>query len=126
MRDLTGKYCIVTGAGKGIGKAIAKRFLLEQAAGVAILEWDLELAKATAKELDPTGEWQITGFNDLAYNRADGKLYGLFYSKKNNLAVPFLCNIDMFSGGQSVDGDTDRFAVGLAEDRNVQRVSDIR
>ena len=56
MRDLTGKYCIVTGAGKGIGKAIVKRFLMENAAGVAILEWDLELAKATAKELDPTGE----------------------------------------------------------------------
>ena len=56
MRDLTGKYCIVTGAGKGIGKAIAKRFLMENAAGVAILEWDLALAQATAKELDPTGE----------------------------------------------------------------------
>ena len=56
MRDLTGKYCIVTGAGKGIGKAIAKRFLMENAAGVAILEWNLELAQATAKELDPTGE----------------------------------------------------------------------
>ena len=56
MRDLTGKYCIVTGAGKGIGKAIVKRFLMENAAGVAILEWDLELAKATAKELDPAGE----------------------------------------------------------------------
>lgn len=56
MRNLNGKYCIVTGAGKGIGKAIVKRFLAEEAAGVAILEWDLELAEATAKELDPTGE----------------------------------------------------------------------
>lgn len=56
MRDLTGKYCIVTGAGKGIGKAIVKRFLAENAAGVSILEWDLELAKKTALELDPTGE----------------------------------------------------------------------
>ena len=56
MRNLEGKYCIVTGAGKGIGKAIAARFLQEQAAGIAILEWDLALAEATAKELDPTGK----------------------------------------------------------------------
>lgn len=56
MKNLKGKYCIVTGAGKGIGKAIAKRFLEEEAAGVAIFEWDLELAQATAKELDPTGK----------------------------------------------------------------------
>lgn len=56
MKNLKGKYCIVTGAGKGIGKAIAKRFLEEEAVGVAILEWNLELAEATAKELDPTGE----------------------------------------------------------------------
>lgn len=56
MKNLNGKYCIVTGAGKGIGKAIAKRFLEEEAAGVAILEWDLALAEATAKELDPTGK----------------------------------------------------------------------
>ena len=53
---MAGKYCIVTGAGKGIGKAIAARFIEEQAAGVAILEWDLATAEATAKELDPTGE----------------------------------------------------------------------
>ena len=56
MKNLEGKYCIVTGAGKGIGKAIAKRFVEEQAAGVAILEYDLALAEATAKELDPTGK----------------------------------------------------------------------
>ena len=59
MRNLNGKYCIVTGAGKGIGKAIAKRFLMEEAAGVAILEWDLAAAEATAKELDPTGKKAI-------------------------------------------------------------------
>ena len=56
MKNLEGKYCIVTGAGKGIGKAIVKRFLEENAMGVAIFEWDLDLAEATAKELDPSGE----------------------------------------------------------------------
>jgi len=56
MKNLAGKYAIVTGAGKGIGAAIVKRFLEEEAAGVAIFEWDLALAEKTAKELDPTGE----------------------------------------------------------------------
>ena len=56
MKNLAGKYCVVTGAGKGIGKAIAKRFLEEEAAGVAIWEYDPALAEATARELDPTGK----------------------------------------------------------------------
>ena len=56
MRNLAGKYAVITGAGKGIGAAIAKRFVEEEAAGVAILEWDLALAEKTAKELDPTGK----------------------------------------------------------------------
>ena len=56
MKNLAGKYCVVTGAGKGIGKAIAKRFLEEEAAGVAIWEYDPALAEATARELDPDGK----------------------------------------------------------------------
>ena len=56
MKNLAGKYAIVTGAGKDIGAAIVKRFLEEEAAGVAIFEWDLALAEKTAKELDPTGK----------------------------------------------------------------------
>ena len=70
MRNLNGKYCIVTGAGKGIGKAIAKRFLMEEAAGVAILEWDLAAAEATAKELDPTGKKAIA----IKCNIADSEM----------------------------------------------------
>lgn len=66
MKNLAGKYCVVTGAGKGIGKAIAKRFLEEEAAGVAILEYDLALAEATARELDPEGKKVIAIRCDVA------------------------------------------------------------
>ena len=51
MSNLAGKFAIVTGAGKGIGAAIAKRFVQEQAAGVAIWEFDEALAKKTAEEI---------------------------------------------------------------------------
>ncbi len=56
MGKLTNKYAVVTGAGKGIGKAIVKRLLEDDVAGVAILEMDIALAEATAKEFDPTGD----------------------------------------------------------------------
>ena len=56
MRDMTGKYCIVTGAGQGIGGAIAKRFLEEGAAGVAFLDVNMEKTQEAAEKLDPSGE----------------------------------------------------------------------
>ncbi|MBE6969316.1 MAG: SDR family oxidoreductase [Ruminococcaceae bacterium] len=51
MNRLSGKYAIVTGGGKGLGAAIAKKFVEEQAEGVAILEYDLALAEKTAREM---------------------------------------------------------------------------
>ena len=51
MADLKGKFAVVTGGGKGIGAAIVKRFIAEQAAGVAILEYDEALARKTADEI---------------------------------------------------------------------------
>ena len=56
MGKLTGRYAVVTGAAKGIGRAIAERFLEDDAAGIALFDMDAELVEATAKELDPTGQ----------------------------------------------------------------------
>ena len=53
-------------------------------------------------ELDPNGEWGITNFLDLAYNYADGKLYGMFYSELNSEFLPLLCTIDMYTGALNV------------------------
>ena len=51
MNSLTGKFAIVTGGGQGIGAAIVKRFFQEDAAGVAIFDYNLETAQQTAKEV---------------------------------------------------------------------------
>ncbi len=49
--SVNGKYAVVTGGGKGIGAAIVKRLVAEGAAGVAIFDYDAELAQKTAAEI---------------------------------------------------------------------------
>ena len=56
MYDFSGKYAVVTGAGKGIGCVIAQRLLKEGVSGIALLDYDEALVKETAARLDPTGE----------------------------------------------------------------------
>ena len=52
MGKLEGKYAIITGGGKGIGESIVHRFLEDGIAGIAVLEYDLNLAEEMVSRLD--------------------------------------------------------------------------
>jgi 3-hydroxybutyrate dehydrogenase len=52
--QLKDKTAIVTGAASGIGKAIARQFVIE-GANVAIADLNLDAARVAAQELDPNG-----------------------------------------------------------------------
>ena len=75
---------------------------------------DLFSFKSLAK-LEPAGEHEVVSICDLAYNKADGELYGLFYSDINDMAAPYLCTIDLYTGELEVLGvlpfDTNSLAI---------------
>ncbi len=53
---LKGRIALITGGAKGIGAAAAKRFLEEDIEKLILVDLNGEMAEATAKELDPSGE----------------------------------------------------------------------
>ena len=68
MGKLEGKVAIVTGGGRGIGKAIALAFARE-GADVVIAELRLELAKETAKEIRALGRQALAVKTDVRMSR---------------------------------------------------------
>jgi sugar lactone lactonase YvrE len=68
--------------------------------------------------MDPDRMLLITYFNDMAYNRADGNLYGLFYSQLNYEMYPYLCTIDMNDGSIEVICELPEDVNTLAIDTN--------
>ncbi|GAA3313683.1 hypothetical protein GCM10020331_004380 [Ectobacillus funiculus] len=53
-RKLEGKTCIVTGAARGIGKAVAVKYA-EHGANVVLMDLNKETVEATAKEIEALG-----------------------------------------------------------------------
>lgn len=66
MGQLDGRVAVVTGAGDGIGAAIARRFVAEGARGVVVAELNEAAGQAMAAELGEAGLFVATDVGDKA------------------------------------------------------------
>jgi 2-hydroxycyclohexanecarboxyl-CoA dehydrogenase len=70
--DLSGHVGLITGAGQGVGRAVALRFAENNAAGVVVNDFNLERAEAVASEVEKLGvralpvQCDVTSFSSVS------------------------------------------------------------
>ena len=69
MFDITNKRAIITGAGQGIGKAIARKFI-EKGCKVCIADLDTSKAPETVKEFQ-----EEFGYDESRYERINNSYF---------------------------------------------------
>ena len=90
MKRLEGKVALISGAGKGIGKAAATRFC-EEGANVVIVEYDQEAGLSTKEELSAKGYG--AGFIFADGREADNVANAVQYTIKTFGQLDILYNI---------------------------------
>jgi NAD(P)-dependent dehydrogenase (short-subunit alcohol dehydrogenase family) len=85
MFDFTGRYAVVTGARRGIGEAIAKRFVNDGAAGVAVIDVTDEVG--WARELDPEGKRILTVGVDITDRSAVAAAFDRIFEKFGRIDI---------------------------------------
>jgi len=70
--EMEGLAAVITGAGRGLGKAIAERFF-QEGARVALWDIDLESVKQVRDGLDPSGNKAITARVDITNEEEVGR-----------------------------------------------------
>lgn len=109
---LKDKVAIITGAGRGIGKAFALRFA-EEGAKLLIPDISLERAETAAKEIKAKGGVATAILTDISDEKATQKmaekvmqLYGKVDILVNNAAIWYGLNITPWDGWKSEDWDS--------------------
>ena len=86
MARFDNKIAVVTGAGRGIGKAIAAR-LLRDGATVAMLEINPETLKTAVQELDPSGERAFGFLCNVADSESIQKTFEQIYAQFGHVDI---------------------------------------
>jgi 3-oxoacyl-[acyl-carrier protein] reductase len=94
--DLKGRFAVITGGAKGIGRAIAERFL-DSGAAVAIWDRDLRLAQNTASDLKDRGRVIAVGCDVADYANVE---------QARDATLAALPSIDILVNNAGIGGPT--------------------